>query len=84
MPGSGCGYRGDQGEDQGEAVMAGDERTHGPLASALRWWGSLVVSFPRLTVLLSGVLAVAGVLVTGFQLEFQTSRSDLIDPAAPF
>ncbi len=64
--------------------MAGDERTRGPLASVLTWLVGLVVSFPRLTVLLSGVLAVAGVLVTGIQLEFQTSRSDLIDPAAPF
>ena len=64
--------------------MAEDERTHGPLASVLTWLVGLVVSFPRLTVLLSGVLAVAGVLVTGIQLEFQTSRSDLIDPAAPF
>ena len=64
--------------------MAGDENSRGPLASVLTWLVGLVVSFPRLTVLLSGVLAVAGVLVTGIQLEFQTSRSDLIDPAAPF
>ena len=56
----------------------------GLLSSVLSATVGVVVGVPRLTIVLLGTLAAGAVVVTLVLLEFQTSRSDLIDPDAEF
>ena len=70
--------------EEGTTVPADSKAGRGPLSSALSAMVGVVVGVPRLTLLLSGTLAVGAVVVTLALLEFQTSRSDLIDPDAEF
>jgi predicted exporter len=70
--------------EEGTTVPADSKAGRGPLSSALSAVVGVVVGVPRLTLLLSGTLAVGAVVVTLALLEFQTSRSDLIDPDAEF
>lgn len=65
--------------------MAEDGTTgRGLLSSVLSATVGVVVEVPRLTLVLLGTLAVGAVVVTLTMLEFQTSRSDLIDPDVEF
>ncbi len=61
-----------------------DREPAGLLAHGLAWLVRAVAAAPRLTLISAAKLTILAVLATLLLLEFQTRRSDLIDPTASF
>ena len=61
-----------------------DSESTGLLANSLGWIVLAVAAAPRLALISAAKLTILALLATLVLLEFQTRRSDLIDPTADF